>query len=44
LHEYDHMLGQNFTQRASRLKVERALRKVEKRAKRYIQNQLAKGR
>jgi len=44
LHEYDHMLGQNFTQRASRLKVERALRKVEKRAKRYIQDQLAQGR
>ena len=44
LHEYDHMLGQNFTQRASRLKIERALRKVEKRAKRYIQDQLAQGR
>lgn len=43
LHEYDHMLGQNFTQRASKLKLSRALKKVEKRARRYIQNQLAKG-
>src|SRR6056300_1275511 len=38
LHEYDHMLGQNFTQRASKLKLDMALKKVEKRAKRYVKS------
>jgi len=35
LHEYDHMLGQNFTMRASSLKIQRALKKLDKKVKRY---------
>ena len=27
MHEYDHMLGQNFTQRVSRVKLDRAIKK-----------------
>lgn len=34
LHEYDHMLGQNFTQRASKLKLDMALKKIQSKAKR----------
>lgn len=30
LHEYDHMIGQNFTQRVSKMKLERALKAVKK--------------
>tara|TARA_B100001173_G_C15696071_1_gene424053 strand:+ start:58 stop:258 length:201 start_codon:yes stop_codon:yes gene_type:complete len=30
LHEYDHMLGQNFTQRVSQLKLDRAIKKAKK--------------
>ena len=37
LHEYDHMLGQNFTMRASKLKIERALKGLDKKVKRYRQ-------
>lgn len=33
LHEYDHMLGYNYTMRASRLKLERALKAFNKKAK-----------
>jgi peptide deformylase len=33
LHEYDHMLGYNYTMRASRLKLERALKAYNKKAK-----------
>jgi len=36
LHEYDHMIGLNFMDRASKLKREMALKSLEKRAKRYI--------
>ena len=34
-HEYDHMIGMNFTQRVSRLKLERALKGLEKKVKKY---------
>ena len=34
-HEYDHMIGMNFTQRVSRLKLERALKALEKKVKKY---------
>lgn len=33
LHEYDHMLGQNFTQRVSKFKLDRAVKKLKKDAK-----------
>jgi peptide deformylase len=35
LHEYDHMLGQNFTMRASSLKIQRALKSLDKKVKNY---------
>jgi len=35
LHEYDHMVGQNFTQRASPLKIQRAMKKLDKKVKNY---------
>lgn len=35
LHEYDHMLGQNFTQRASPLKIQRAMKKLDKKVKKF---------
>ena len=41
LHEYDHMLGQNFTQRVSRVKLDRAIKKAKKfhkKLKRAIEN------
>ena len=37
LHEYDHMLGQNFTMRASKLKIERALKGLDKKVKQFKQ-------
>lgn len=37
LHEYDHMLGQNFTMRASGLKIQRALKQLDKKVKRFKQ-------
>jgi peptide deformylase len=37
LHEYDHMIGMNFLDRASKLKREMAIKSLEKRAKRYLQ-------
>jgi peptide deformylase len=40
LHEYDHMLGHNFTMRASSLKIQRALKQLDKKVKRYKQNGL----
>lgn len=40
LHEYDHMLGQNFTMRASGFKIKRALKQLDKKVKRYKQNGL----
>jgi peptide deformylase len=33
LHEFDHMLGQNFTMRASKLKIARALKGIDKKVK-----------
>jgi len=30
LHEYDHMLGQNFTQRVSKMKLDRAIKRAKK--------------
>ena len=38
LHEYDHMLGQNFTMRASSLKIQRALKSLDKKVKHYHMN------
>jgi peptide deformylase len=35
-HEYDHMEGLNFTDHASPLKMEMALKSLEKRAKKYV--------
>jgi peptide deformylase len=35
LHEYDHMVGQNFTMRASKLKIQRALKSMDKKVKNY---------
>tara|TARA_B110001454_G_scaffold95539_1_gene90657 strand:+ start:503 stop:1153 length:651 start_codon:yes stop_codon:yes gene_type:complete len=35
LHEYDHMLGQNFTMRVSRVKLERALKALHKKTKKH---------
>jgi len=37
LHEYDHMLGQNFTMRASGFKIQRALKQLDKKVKRFKQ-------
>ena len=35
LHEYDHMLGFNFTQRVSRIKLERAIKAFNKKLKKH---------
>ena len=35
LHEYDHMLGMNFTQRVSKLKLERGVKAAEKKFKKH---------
>ena len=35
-HEYDHMLGLNFSDYASEMKMKMALKSLEKRAKRYV--------
>ena len=35
LHEFDHMLGQNFTMRVSQLKLERALKALQKKVKKH---------
>lgn len=35
LHEYDHMLGQNFTMRVSKFKYDRAVKALDKKVKRY---------
>jgi len=34
-HEYDHMIGQNFTMRASKEKIKRALKAIDKKIKKY---------
>jgi len=36
LHEYDHMIGMNFSDHVSKLKLDMALKSLEKRSKRYI--------
>ena len=35
LHEYDHMVGQNFTMRVSKIKLERALKALKKKVKKH---------
>lgn len=35
LHEFDHMVGQNFTMRASGLKIDRALKQLDKKVKKF---------
>jgi len=39
LHEYDHMVGQNFTGRVSKFKLERAFKALEKKIKKYQRQQ-----
>lgn len=39
LHEYDHMVGQNFTMRASSLKIQRALKALDKKVLRQMKRQ-----
>ena len=34
-HEYDHMIGKNFTHRVSKMKLDRAIKAVEKKIKKY---------
>lgn len=34
-HEYDHMLGYNFTHRVSKMKLDRALKSIDKKVKKY---------
>ena len=41
LHEYDHMVGQNFTMRASSLKIQRALKALDKKVLRHQKKQRA---
>lgn len=45
LHEYDHMVGKNFTDYASKMKLDLAFKKLENKAKKYLRNQVqgAKG-
>jgi len=38
LHEFDHMLGQNFTMRVSQMKLERALKALKKKVKKHQRN------
>lgn len=42
LHEYDHMLGQNFTQRVSKLKLDRAIKAQKKKATKNMRNVIRK--
>jgi len=39
LHEYDHMIGQNFTMRVTKLKLDRAMKALEKKVKKYQRSQ-----
>ena len=43
LHEYDHMIGQNFTMRGTKLKLDRAMKALDKKVKKY-QRQQAKAK
>ena len=36
LHEYDHMIGANFSDHVSKMKLDMGLKSLEKRAKRYV--------
>jgi peptide deformylase len=36
LHEYDHMIGQNFTQRVSRMKLDRAIKAMKKKVTKKV--------
>lgn len=38
-HEYDHMLGLNFTMRVTKLKLDRALKAIDKKVKKYQRSQ-----
>ena len=38
-HEYDHMIGQNFTMRVTKLKLDRAMKALEKKVKKYQRQQ-----
>ena len=38
-HEYDHMIGQNFTMRVTKLKLDRAMKALEKKIKKYQRQQ-----
>lgn len=40
LHEYDHMVGQNFTQRVSKLKLDRAIKAMKKKVVRKIRSKI----
>ena len=42
-HEYDHMLGVDFTQRVSKMKLDRAIKKMKKDAKKGKQTQVLRG-
>ena len=42
-HEYDHMIGQNFTMRVTKLKLDRAMKALEKKIKKYQRQQLPVG-
>ena len=42
LHEYDHMLGQNFTQRVSKMKLDRAIKAQQKTAKKRLRADIHK--
>jgi peptide deformylase len=43
-HEYDHMLGRNFTERASKLKIDAAMKKRDKMLKRIKKYQEAEAK
>ena len=42
LHEYDHMIGQNFTQRVSKLKLDRAIKAMKKKVFKKVRSDMRK--
>lgn len=42
LHEYDHMLGQNFTQRVSKMKLDRAIKAMKKKVTKKVRADVRK--
>jgi peptide deformylase len=42
LHEYDHMIGQNFTQRVSKLKLDRAIKAMKKKVTKKFRSDVRK--